>query len=849
MTDLQLLAVIENKIGMTAVGFFEASKFFSSKAKCKFMQDKAGEFVTHLFIESSIYDELTINDIPKEILQLTNLIWLRIEGCNLTEAPAWLSEIAQLKELHIVDCGITTLPDEYKKLVNLEALYIWSNNFKTLPPVIYQLSTLVRLSLAMNKSALEMSNNISNLVNLRFLNITACKIRQLPYGLFKLNLDYDFRFHRNKDGIHLEGSRLVEMDINLFQQSREVIESYYKGLQTKIKECKVIFLGDGGAGKSSIIQRLMFGTFDEGKRPTEGVKMLNMPIELDPGDDIILRILDFGGQEIMHAMHRCFLTEKTVYIVVCESRNDSDIDRIAARWLETIKSFAPDCPVILVLNKCDENPNISVNERNLRQVNPKLSSNVIKASAKWNGYDGNENGMDNILKEIAREVKLQIQDFSSSFNKDWLDIKQDLEDMARDYISYEEYLAICGKHGVTKKEVQDGILDWLAPLGVAYHYRTESLTSLESFNVLSPAWLTNGMYRLILRTPENDGILSHRDIKDVLKAIHPDDVMPNVTYTQQETEFILHVMRKFEISHDLKNGKELIPLKMKKDSPKIADKFAIKDALHLSWQTGYIPDTVLHRLMIRKFLELDTNCMWRTGARFEDKINKREALVERRNEQRIDVYVNAAQTDECIVYLDDIRRHILTIARELNLVCKEIIHYTKGERVGDIPYSHVLQNYYDGKNEVYIEGIGYPHPGEILRKTYTKETIMSGRNIHIHGNGQYIEKPSETVVQINGNININQLAECISKCDLPDHNSYKELLDHLTRIATESNVGSSMQESINNLLNDCKETPRSYAWKKIQSFLSNVANLTTISTAAVVYGPPFIEFLRNICFC
>jgi len=847
MTDRQILAVIEEKMGMKAEieGYIIMS--LSADGDLKIQWDRSKQYITHLQITSFR------SELPVEIGELTNLVELCFLGCEFTEAPIWISTLSQLKQLSIIYCSLTSLPNAYDKLINLEILDLRHNYFVAIPSVIYKLSQLTMLRFDSNRFVLEISDDISKLVNLRHISFQKCTIRLIPYGLLKLNLDFILNY-RNigvRDGIYLRGSDLIEGDINLFRQPREVIEAYYKGQQTKIKECKLIFLGDGDAGKSSTIQRLMFNTFDdEGKKPTEGIKMLNMPLQLSPSpdDNINLRILDFGGQEIMHAMHRCFLTQKTVYIVVCESRNDSDIDRTAARWLETVKSFAPDCPVILVLNKCDLNPNISVNERSLRQINPKLSSNVIKASAKWNALDGQDNGMDRILNEIAREVKLQIDDFSSSFNKDWLGIKQELEGMARDYISYEEFLAICEKHGITEKIVQDGILNWLAPLGVAYHYRTESLTSIENFNVLSPGWLTNGMYRLILRTPENDGILSHKSIKNVLEAIHPDDVIPNITYTQQETEFILHVMRKFEISHDLGNGNELIPLKMKKDAPTSVDNFTTEGALHLSWQTGYIPDTVLHRLMIRKFPELDTNCMWRTGARFEDKINGREALVERRSEQRIDVYVNATQADECIMYLDDIRRHILTITNELNLTCKEIIHYTKDGKVGEVPYTHALQHYYDGKSEMYIEGIGYPNPADVLGRIYTKEAIMGERNINIY-NGQYIEKPFESVVQINGDVIINQIAECLPKCKLPEQSIYNEIISQLNSIAQEKNLDKSMHEKINNLLEECKNTPPSSAWNKIRTFLGDTANLATISTTAALYGPPFIELLRSICFC
>ena len=124
------------------------------------------------------------------------------------------------------------------------------------------------------------------------------------------------------------------------------------------------------------------------------------------GMPFILRFLDFGGQEIMHSMHRCFLTAHTVYVIVCESRDDPEIDGVAARWLETVKAFAPDCPVILALNKCDLNPNVSVNERDLWERNPRLKC-VLKTSAAVK--PGETFGVNSLLAEIMAEVPIAIQ--------------------------------------------------------------------------------------------------------------------------------------------------------------------------------------------------------------------------------------------------------------------------------------------------------------------------------------------------------------------------------------------------------------------------------------------------------
>ena len=169
----------------------------------------------------------------------------------------------------------------------------------------------------------------------------------------------------------------------------------------------MIFLGDGAAGKSTLIDRIIKDEFEENTQATDGIRTCRWFTAVD-GENLALRILDFGGQEIMHAMHRCFLTAHTVYVVVCEIRNDSDIDREAARWLENVKAFAPTCPVLLALNKADQNNNVSVNERSLREINPALRC-VIKTSAKW----PREQGVSELIKAIQNEVPACISNLAN----------------------------------------------------------------------------------------------------------------------------------------------------------------------------------------------------------------------------------------------------------------------------------------------------------------------------------------------------------------------------------------------------------------------------------------------------
>ena len=51
-----------------------------------------------------------------------------------------------------------------------------------------------------------------------------------------------------------------------------------------------------------------------------------------------LNIWDFGGQEIMHATHQFFLTQRSLYLLVINGREGGE-DADAEYWLKLIESF------------------------------------------------------------------------------------------------------------------------------------------------------------------------------------------------------------------------------------------------------------------------------------------------------------------------------------------------------------------------------------------------------------------------------------------------------------------------------------------------------------------------------
>ena len=145
----------------------------------------------------------------------------------------------------------------------------------------------------------------------------------------------------------------------------------------------MVFLGDGGAGKSLIIDRLMHDgiiSSDFDGESTPGICISSKEYAIGK-DKIKLHFWDFGGQAVMHSMHRLFLTNRTLYVVVTNAR-DNKANEQAWYWIRNIRSFANGAPVLLLVNQKDQNPSANVNEIGLRKEYPELKQVRIVSALK-----------------------------------------------------------------------------------------------------------------------------------------------------------------------------------------------------------------------------------------------------------------------------------------------------------------------------------------------------------------------------------------------------------------------------------------------------------------------------------
>ncbi|KAI8507658.1 PREDICTED: ras-related protein Rab-9B-like [Branchiostoma belcheri] len=119
---------------------------------------------------------------------------------------------------------------------------------------------------------------------------------------------------------------------------------------------KVVLLGDGGVGKSSLMNRFVTDKFDSQSFHTIGVEFLNKDIVVD-GESFTLQIWDTAGQERFKSLRTPFYRGADCCLLTF-ALNDVQSFKNLGMWKKEFLYYAdvrdPDnFPFVVLGNKCD----------------------------------------------------------------------------------------------------------------------------------------------------------------------------------------------------------------------------------------------------------------------------------------------------------------------------------------------------------------------------------------------------------------------------------------------------------------------------------------------------------------
>ena len=558
-----------------------------------------------------------IVEIPNAIYQLQNLKTLNLSYNQVVKIPDAISQLKNLTRLSLAHNQIVEIPDAIAKLQNLTELNLWNNKIVKIPDGIEELQNLTELNLGSNK-IVKIPDAIAQLQNLISLNLSKNQIVEIPDVIAQLKNLTTLSLNNNRiveipDGIE-RLTKLEKLDLrgNLLSIPPEIlgtpefyqvpapiaeILNYLRQLNQNqsrpLHEAKVLLIGQGSVGKTSLKRQLIHNQFDRNESKTDGLEVEYWPIKINE-NKIRLNVWDFGGQEIYHATHQFFLTKRSLYLLVCNCRTSEEENRLEY-WLKLIETFGDQSPVIIVGNKKDEQA-LDISRKTLLKKYPNIK--VILETSCLTGQ-----GITELRNAIVQEIE-KLKEVYDLLPLPYFEVKEQLEAMTEDFISYNNYIGICINKKIFEEENQEQLIELLHHLGLVLSFRNHPL--LQSTNVLNPDWVTQGIYALL-----SDEILKTQK-KGIFSTSELTRILDNQRYPEKRHHFLIELMKEFQLCFKLNESEQyLIPGLLPKEEPENTN--LGQNCLEFQYHYRILPESIISRFIVLNHEKIYEQTYWRSG--------------------------------------------------------------------------------------------------------------------------------------------------------------------------------------------------------------------------------------------
>ncbi len=164
---------------------------------------------------------------------------------------------------------------------------------------------------------------------------------------------------------------------------------------------KIIIMGDGGVGKTTLLIRYMEGKFVNDTSLTIGVQFYSKNVKIG-NDNVTLQLWDFAGQDQFRYMLKDYVIGVKGAILMFDLTRFQTLGNLE-EWINLCRRDNPDLPIILIGGKAELTNDITIEDNYPLQLIEELNLfDYIKVSSKT-GRNVNE-AFETLVKKIMSRV-------------------------------------------------------------------------------------------------------------------------------------------------------------------------------------------------------------------------------------------------------------------------------------------------------------------------------------------------------------------------------------------------------------------------------------------------------------
>ncbi len=451
-------------------------------------------------LEQLLVERIGLTEVPESVGGLTQLIELGLDFNELTRVPECLGDLSRLTNLRLYGNRLTELPSSLRKLTELTFFALGENRLSRVPDWLGELTRLETVWLNAN-GLTELPDSLGQLTRLTRLEVSSNRLVELPETLGSLS---------RLSSLGLDDNPLTSPPPEVIAAGTGAVRTFLAETQAdpvRQWSSKVVVVGEGRVGKTSLLRALRGESHNPNEDSTHGLTVgtLDIPHPFPPaGGDVTMRLStwDFGGQEIYHATHQFFLTDRSLFLLLWDAQIGWESSKLHY-WLDMIKARAPQAPVVLVATHLGPRPpDLPLDE--LQETYPGLIVEALSAdSASGVGVDR--------VRETIRQQVARLPLMGVTWPRTWLRAADTVRAAEDKHITPEGLNELLASAGVREPSHQASLTAALHSLGdLLYYPHDEELCDLV---VLRPQWLTAYISRVLdSEDVLNEGGLFHHSL-------------------------------------------------------------------------------------------------------------------------------------------------------------------------------------------------------------------------------------------------------------------------------------------------------------------------------------------------